>query len=234
LSSALSSLYGLLDADAAERLLSLASDPARPAPVRTEIASAALRELTPSARLTAFLDLLAVPGLPSEWVASWSAGLLEELGSEFVSALVAGASSIEDGTLSATMGIMMTAISMGTYSSTEPAFIDLVATFVARPGLAHVAVQVQDMVVSMSYRVTLGHIEQLVGAGVLDEQHQAGLTAALTQAWNAFRADRPSAIPLFAAYRSEVEGLVSGGQLAAGDAQPLIDAADGAITMLTL
>lgn len=234
LSSALSGLYGVLDADAAGHLLSLASDPARPARVRTEIASAALQEISPSARLTSFVALLTTSGLPSEWVALWSANLLEALGSEFVSALVAGASSIEDGALGTAMAILMGEVVAGTYSSTDPSFIDLVETCAGRPGLAQTAVYVQDTVVNGSYQDILRHIEQLAGAGLLDEQHQAGLVATLTQAWNAFRADRPSAIPPFAAFRSDVEGLVSGGQLSAGDAQALIDAADGAITMLTL
>jgi len=232
LGRAILGLPPVLDSALADRLQQLASDPGTPTYARNEVADALLSRLAPEAASATFVEVLASPGLNEDFVALWSANFIQLLGGDFLSSLSAAAGPIDDATLSTVLGVTLTVLGSGGLSFDDPAVGDLIQALEGRPALASALEMFEGTIVYASFQSVRDHIQNLVAQGRLTEEHQTGLETVLQQAENAFEADRPSAIPLLEAFTSEVEGLVSGGQLSPLGAQPLLDGAAQAIAVL--
>jgi hypothetical protein len=149
-----------------QQMQSLTEDVTVPPLTRAELGSTLLLRLDAEGRRDLLEELLATPGMPEDWVASWSANVTETLGSGWVNALAASASEIDDATLRAAIGTILTNVGTPALAAADPSLAQLVEAIDDRPGLQG-SVDFLEALVPASLPVWIPGTSYAVGAEAL-------------------------------------------------------------------
>jgi len=122
-------------ADLDARLRAFVMDPSGAPRTRSDVGNLVLDRLTATDQRDAFLTFAGSEGLPGEWISSWSGYFTRVEGSRYVVELALRAGSIDDDTLGAAIGTVLTGVSLGTLPATDPSMLALAHAVAGRPGL---------------------------------------------------------------------------------------------------